>query len=136
MLILNPAKLSLLGLEYGSIESVKVNQLAHREVVEWSDAGPHAVFADIPECRVEIEISQRLESGTADQSLDGPKPGQLGAFEVITSPNASQARRRKLSAQCVIKSVRNEAGPRAKRTITLIALSSDGSTDPITTTDF
>lgn len=135
MLILNPAKLSLLGLEYGSIESVKVNRLAHREAVEWSDAGPHAVFADIPECRVEIEIMQHLESGGSDQSLDGPQPGQLGMLEVITSPNASQARRRKLSAQCAIKSIRNEAGRRAKRSIILIALSPDGSTDPITMSD-
>ncbi len=131
MLILNPPKLTLLAIDYSNIDSVKVDRLAHKETIEWSDSGPHAVFADIPETRVEISIVQRMEA-PSDQAIDAPKPGQAGALEVITSPNASQARRKKLTAQVVIRSVRTEVSPTsARRTISLIAISPDGSTDPV-----
>lgn len=134
MLFLNPTKLSLLSADYSNIESVSIDRLVHKEITDYSDTGPYAVFADIPESKVEISITQRLDTGP-DQSLSGPKPGQHGTLELITSPNASQAQRKKLTAQVVIRSVRYDLAAKPKRTINLVALSPDGATDPITLTD-
>ncbi|MBL8876944.1 MAG: hypothetical protein JNM86_14195 [Phycisphaerae bacterium] len=138
MLFLNPTKLSLLSADYSNIESVSIDRLAHREVTEYSDAGPYAVFADIPESKVEIAITQRLDTGAMtinDQSLTGPKPGQQGTLELITSPNSSQAQRKKLTTQVVIRAVRYDLAAKPKRTISLVAISPDGATDPITLID-
>lgn len=134
MLFLNPAKLTLLSADYSNIESVAISRLAHHEVTEWSDAGPFAVFADVPECKVEIAITQRLDTGP-DQSLLGPKPGEQGALELTTSPNASHAQRKKLIAQVVVRAVRYDLGAKPKRTISLVAISPDGAADPIVLTD-
>lgn len=127
MLILNPPKLTLLGVRYEAIESVAIDRLAHREVIEWCDAGPHAVFADVPEIRTDISIVQRLDTDT----LDTPRPGDSGALEIMLRPNSSDAARRTLSAQVVVRSVRLSAGEKPKRTISLVALSPDGATDPL-----
>lgn len=134
MLFLNPANLTLLSTTYSNIESVSIDRLAHKEITEYSDAGPFAVFADIPESKVEIAITQRLDTGP-DQSLTGPKPGQQGTLELITSPNSSQAQRKKLTTQVVIRAVRYDLATKPKRTISLVAISPDGATDPITLTD-
>lgn len=134
MLFLNPSKLTLLSADYTNIESVSIDLLTHHEATEWSDAGPFAVFADVPECKVEIAITQRLDSG-ADQTLLGPKPGQQGTLDFTTSPNASQSQRMKLAAQVVVRAVRYDLAAKPKRTISLVALSPDGTTDPITLTD-
>ncbi|MGH7244822.1 MAG: hypothetical protein ACREJD_15520 [Phycisphaerales bacterium] len=134
MLFLNPQSLSLLNVTYSNIESVSIDRLAHKEVTDYSDAGPFAVFADVPETKVEIQIVQRLDSGS-DQSLSGPKPGQQGALELTTSPNASQAQRKKLTTQVVIRAVRYDLAAKSKRMISLVAISPDGATDPIVLTD-
>jgi len=134
MLFLNPPSLSLLSTTYSNIESVSIDRLAHRELTDYSDSGPYAVFADIPESKVEIAITQRLDSGN-DQSLTGPKPGQQGTLELTTSPNASQAQRKKLTAQVVIRSVRYDLTAKPKRTISLVAISPDGAADPIVLVD-
>lgn len=132
MLFLNPSQLSLLSTDLPDIDSVSIDRLAHREVVEWSDAGPFAVFADIPESKVEITITQRLER---EFSLAGPLPGEQGALEFIIAPNASHAHRQKVSAQVVVRSVRNDLAAKPKRIISLAALSPDGTTDPISFVD-
>jgi hypothetical protein len=135
MLILNPASVKIAGAEHTNVESCAIDRAAHKEVVEWSDNGAFAVFADVPEQRVEIKLTQRLESNAADQQLDLLRPGQSVSLEMVTSLNSSQARRRKLTATGVVRAVRNVVGvgkdPQARRVIELIAISSDGSTDPV-----
>lgn len=135
MLILNPTSVKIAGVEYTSVESCAIDRTAHKEVVEWSDNGSFAVFADVPEQKVEIKLTQRLESNAADQLLDLLRPGQSAAIEILTSLNSSHARRRKLTATCVVRAVRNLVSvgkdPQARRVIELVAISSDGSTDPV-----
>lgn len=139
MMILNPASAKVAGVEYQNVEACSVDRTPHREVVEWSDHGQFAVFADVPEQKVEIKLTQRLESAAADQTLDQLRPGQSVSLEVTTSLNSSQARRRKVTATCVIKAVRHLVNtgkdPQARRVIEMIAISSDGSTDPVAQID-
>lgn len=132
MLFLNPTQLSLLSIDLPDIDSVSIDRLAHREIFEWSDSGPFAIFADIPESKVEITITQRLER---ELSLSGPRPGEQGMLEFIISPNASHAHRQKFSAQVVVRSVRIDLATKPKRLISLAALSPDGATDPIAISD-
>ena len=61
MLFLNPSRLSLLNTEYSNIESVAISRLPHKEIDEWGSEGPFAVFSDVPECKVEVTIVQRLD---------------------------------------------------------------------------
>lgn len=135
MLILNPASVKIAGVEYTNVESCAIDRTAHKEVVEWSDNGAFAVFADVPEQKVEIKVTQRLETAAADQLLDLLRPGQSVSLEVVSSLNSSQARRRKITAACVVRAVRNLVSvgkdPQARRVIELVAISSDGSTDPV-----
>lgn len=134
MLILNPASVVLAGVEYSNVESCAIDRVAHKEVVEWNDNGPYAVFADVPEQKVEIKLTQRLASNAADQQLDRLRPGQSVSVEVVTSLNSSQAQRRRITATCVVRAVRNLVSvgkdPQARRVIELIAIS-DGSSDPV-----
>ena len=46
MLILNPASVQIAGVEYSNVESCAIDRTPHKEVVEWSDNGAFAVFAD------------------------------------------------------------------------------------------
>jgi hypothetical protein len=70
MLILNPASVQIAGVEYTNVESCAIDRTPHKEVVEWSDNGAFAVFADVPEQKVEIKLTQRLEAAAADQVLE------------------------------------------------------------------
>ena len=139
MLILNPASVKIAGVEYANVESCVIDRTPHKEVVEWSDNGAFAVFADVPEQKVEIKLTQRLETAAADQLLDLLRPGQSVAIEILTSLNSSHARRRKLAATCVVRAVRNLVSvgkdPQARRVIELTAISSDGSSDPVGQSD-
>jgi hypothetical protein len=139
MLILNPALVQIAGVEYTNVESCAIDRTPHKEVVEWSDNGAFAVFADVPEQKVEIKLTQRLETAAADQVLDLLRPGQSVAIEIRTSLNSSHARRRKLTATCMVRAVRNLVSvgkdPQARRVIELIAIS-DGSSDPVGQSDW
>lgn len=139
MLILNPASVVLAGVEYSNVESCAIDRAAHKEVVEWNDSGPYAVFADVPEQKVEIKLTQRLASNAADQQLDRLRPGQSVSVEVVTSLNSSHAQRRRITATCVVRAVRNVVSvgedPQARRVIELIAIS-DGSSDPVGQSDW
>lgn len=139
MLILNPASVVLAGVEYSNVESCAIDRAAHKEVVEWNDNGPYAVFADVPEQKVEIKLTQRLASNAADQQFDQLRPGQRVSVEVVTSLNSSHARRRRITATCVVRAVRNLVSvgkdPQARRVIELIAIS-DGSSDPVGQSDW
>ena len=139
MLILNPASVKIAGVEYASVESCAIDRTPHKEVVEWSDNGAFVVFADVPEQKVEIKLTQRLETAAADQLLDLLRPGQSVAIEILTSLNSSQARRRKITATCVVRAVRDLVSVgkdlQARRVIELIAIS-DGSSDPVGQSDW
>ncbi len=114
------------------ISAVLVDRAPHKTIEEWSDAGPYATLADIPEQRTRITILQELTA----EDLNTPRPGQNATLTLCTSPGADRGRK-KLTATAVVLSVAHELSLKkgATRTIQLAAVSPDGSTDPITLTD-
>jgi hypothetical protein len=119
MLILNPWRVYWGETEFEQVRSVHVDRMAAKAVAEWSDAGPFAVFADVPEQRIEVTIVQDLTGET----LSSPVPGEQQTLEFFTSPGGDVDRRR-VRVQCVVMSVKYELSekPLARRTIVLFAL--------------
>lgn len=133
MLIVNPSSVVLGSEALDNVESVGVERHAEKLVVEWTDAGPHAAFADVPQQRVTARIVQALTGET----LDGPRPGQALTLSLVTAAVGGEIGRRRLSASGVVTGCRVDAqrtarGGSAQRTIDLVLVSVDGATDPIT----
>lgn len=134
-MLLHPATVAFGTLTLDAVVAVTIDRLAAREAVEFSDAGPHVAFADIPEQRTLITITRRLDR----PDLTALRPGDQADLSLTAAVGASDAARARLTAPCVALSVRHHlsaAGPRptALQTITLIAVSTDGAADPITLT--
>jgi hypothetical protein len=128
MLVLNPSQVRFGAQTWPAVLSVVIDRAAAREIVEWSDAGPHAVFADVPEQRVGVRVEMEL----ASDGLDAPRPGDQGELTFVTSPTAADGGRRRASIAAVVLAVRHEVSlRRAVRVIDLVAVSGDGSTDPV-----
>ena len=133
MLILNPGTVKFGTSTWDDVGLLAVNRKATEEVVEWTAGGPHAAFADVARQRVEIVVRHGISRG----DLDGPRPGDRGTLFWFTSPTATDAGRRKASADAVVLSVKHEAtvGKTTTREVTLLALSTDGAADPISLSD-
>jgi hypothetical protein len=118
-----------------------VDRASERLALEWSDAGPHAVFADVPEQRITLRLSRRIV-GQAPASV---VPGQRDTLVAEFAPGGSGAgRRRRLTVTAVVTGVDYQlAGADAasgtsrstRQDITLVALSTDGAADPIAIQD-
>lgn len=136
MLILNPPTVQLGPHTLDDVALLAIDRVAHRKAEEWSDAGPHPVFADVPEQRTVVRIVRRLERDDPAP----PLPGEQHTLAFHTSPNLSDADRRRISiAAAVVTAVTHQvgggpSGRGAQQTITLTALSPDGASDPISIT--
>jgi hypothetical protein len=130
MLILNPNRVRFGSLRLERVLAVAIDS-SSREVVEHSDLGPHAVFADAPERRTRVKLVQELTS----TDLAAPLPGDAGELSFFAAPGSSEARRVQVSAQCVVLRVEHDIRRTPTRTITLTALSSDGQADPVAVDD-
>ena len=133
MLILNPRIVTFGSHTWPDIAAIAIDRSPHRTVEDWSDLGPFAVLADVPEQKVRVTISQEVERD--DGSV--PRPGESETLSFCTSPTASDAGRRRFSCTAVVLDVRHELSLRkgAVRTITLAAVSEDGASDPIEMSD-
>jgi len=129
MLVLNPQTVSLLGQTIEHVRRISVHRTPERLLLEWGNLGPYPIFADVPEQRVEIELVADLDRG----SLDGPSPGDEGTLSFFTSPTAGSGGRTKVEASVVVTTVNDgvEPGGSAQRRIKMAALSSSGTSDPI-----
>ena len=123
-----------------NIQYLAVDRASERLATEWTDAGPHAVFADVPEQRVTVRLSRRI----IGQAPAGVVPGQRETLTADFAPGGSGGKRRRLTVSAVVTSVDYQfAGADAasgsarstRQSITLIALSPDGATDPVTIQD-
>jgi hypothetical protein len=132
MLLLNPRQVRFGTILLDAITAIVIDRSPHRSVEEWSDLGPYATLADVPEQKVRIRLTQEL----ARDDTAALRPGEQATLSFYTAPNSTDAGRKKLAATAAILSVEHELSPKrgALRTITLAAIS-DGSTDPITITD-
>ncbi|MCC6678794.1 MAG: hypothetical protein IT436_16805 [Phycisphaerales bacterium] len=133
MLVLNPRVVKFGSVVWDGVLSVAIDRLANRKTIGWTDAGPHATFADIPEQRIEVRITQELTR----EDLAGPIPGQQAELVLYTSPTSSEAGRRKVSLQAVVVQVSHELSLKkgAVRMIELVAVSATGAGDPVTISD-
>lgn len=133
MLVLNPQSVTLLGTVVERVRRVAVHRTPERSVLEWGGLGPYAIFADVPEQRVEIELVADLERG----SLDGPVPGDAGELVLLTSPTSGSGGRRRVQASVVVTAVHHEVEPggKASRRVRMAALSATGAADPISISD-
>jgi len=129
MLVLNPSHVRFKGEALEGVSAVSVDRVATREVVEWTELGPHVAFADVAEQRVTLSIVRDV----AGEELSGLEPGEQGEVSFIVSRTAADGRRRRVSAEGVVTRIAHkvDVGKRATQTITLIAVSSDGQAEPV-----
>lgn len=129
MLILNPQIVKFGSVVWDNVSAATVDRDGPRQVVEWSDMGPHVVFVDVPEQRVKVTVVRDVSA----TDIDAPKPGESDALTFYTSPTSSDGQRMKISMQAVVVRVQHEISQKkgAVRSIDLIAVSPDGSTDPV-----
>lgn len=129
MLVLNPKRVTFDGAAWESVSSVEVNRFGEKIAVEFGDDGPHAVFADVPEQRVNVKVVQELQS----DDLDEPKPGESGELTFQAAANGSSAQRTEATLDAVVTGVQYSVSVRGRavRTVWLVALSSDGVVDPV-----
>ena len=133
MLLLNPRTIRFGSSTWDNVTSIAIDREAHKLITEWNETGPHATFADVPEQRVVIRVTQEL----ARDDIDAPHPGDEGAIEFHTSPTSSAAGRKRITATAVLADITHQLSLKggAIRTARFIAISPDGTTDPVTLAD-
>ena len=139
MLALNPESVTFLNVPLRGVVSVQIDEKADKPIVEHDEAGPFASFVDTPKRVVTVRVVQRVPSG----ALVGPRVGQTGTLNVLTSPGgvgSGSAGRVRVTVPCVVVSVshrvgaasRSAAQAEAERVIDYIAQSSAGDVSPFT----
>ena len=135
-MILHPASVTFADTPLDNVLTIAVERLAAREVVEFSDLGPHAAYADMPEIRTNIILVRR----PSPPELTAVHPGDAGELVFTAAGGTSDAARVRVRVLCAVREVRYDfndggAGPGARATprqmLTFIALSPDGAPDPI-----
>lgn len=129
MLVLNPDRVTFGVKEWERVILLAVDRVATRQVVEWTEAGPHVVFADTAEQKVLIKVVSEVVRG----EVGGPSPGEAATLTAVLAPTASDVGRRRITAEAVVTAVTHEVSVKkgAVRTVELVAVSPDGATDPI-----
>lgn len=141
MLLINPPVVIFNNIRYAGVTQVAVSRFASKGFAHWTDVGPYAALADVPEQALTATLRQELTAET----LEGPRPGEMGTLVIFTGPTAGDSGRKKVSAQGVVSSVRVDLRPPSRssrasegvatRTIQLTLLSSDGAAEPVAVTD-
>lgn len=133
MLILSPRTVRFGGAEWEDVAAVIIDRQAKRAVTEWSDLGPHTVLADAPEQLVTVRVVQQV----ARDDVGTPVPGESAELAFAIAPAGGDSPRRRVRAECVVTDVTHELSLKsgAVRTVKLVAVSSDGATDPVTVED-
>lgn len=133
MLILHPREVSFLNVPWKNVTSIVVDRAATKVVADMGDGGPHVVLVDCPEQRVTIRVTMDI----AEDTLVSPSLGVQGVLVFATAPTGVNASRFSVSATAVVTAVSHELSLRkgAVRTVELVAVSSNGTADPITIAD-
>ncbi|MEN0019375.1 MAG: hypothetical protein AAF747_00670 [Planctomycetota bacterium] len=129
MFFLNPGSVQFAGESWGDVSSVTVDRQATRVVEAWSDGGPHATLIDAPEQRTTIKLVQSL----AGDAVGTPTLATQGELRFETAPTASDAQAKRVRTQAVVVEVSHSVARNgvATRTVKLLAVSSDGASDPL-----
>lgn len=129
MLVLKPRRVSFGSSDWDGVTSVAIERSSARLVAEWGDLGPYAAMADVPEQRVGVRVVQEM----LGDDMDEPRPGELATLSFVTQAGAGTAGGRLVSMSAMVESVDYRVSVRngSERTVRLVALSSDGTTDPV-----
>ncbi len=131
MLLLNPEIVRFDSHLWDDVATLAIDHTPNRLIEDFSDLGPFATFADVPEQSIQIRVQRRI---TTDD-LDSPALGAQGTLTFYFSPPGAELSRRRVAISCVLTSIRTDlpALKQATRTLTFLA-TSDGATNPITIT--
>lgn len=132
MLILNPRQVRFAAATWDDVTAIAIDRSAHKTIEEWTDLGPYAAVADVPEQKVRVTVIQEV----ARDDVNVPRPGDSGTLEFFTSPTASDAGRKKVSCEAIVLESRHDLSIKkgAIRTVVFAAIS-NGAADPITLAD-
>jgi len=133
MLFIAPLTVNMGGVIYANVLSISMDRQATREVVEFGDAGPHVVFADVAEMRTKVVIT--MDVGLEPVGMVSFAPGEALTISFDYGINGAEAsKRRVIVAQGVVMgyTYAMKQGKPVARVVELLAVSSDGSADPIT----
>lgn len=134
MLVLNPRRVTFGSAAWTNVSSVSIGRASNRLLAEWSDEGPHVVLADVPEQLVSVRVVQEM----LGDDMDTPRPGESGALSFTTGANSSDAATREVTvAEAVVRTVTYETSTSrgSRRFIGLVAVSADGTADPVSVGD-
>lgn len=137
MLILSPRSVWFDGERWDDVTLVAVDRAAAKAVLEWSDAGRHAVFADVPEEKVTVRIARRVHAGLLTAGERGMRCGAEGELVVISATEEAPGARRRVMCRGVVVRVAHEVSEKSGcvRVVELAALSADGTADPLAVTE-
>jgi hypothetical protein len=128
MIVLRPDEVKFGSDVWERVARVSVDRLSSQTIDEFDDRGPHVVFVDVGRQRAVIRVTQEIDG----DDFGGPIPGDLEELSFVGSAG-SDAGRVKVTTDAVVESVLNKVSDYGStRVISLIAVSSDGSVDPIT----
>ncbi|MGV6814162.1 MAG: hypothetical protein ACWA5W_04020 [Phycisphaerales bacterium] len=127
MIVLRPDEVKFGNSVWSGVARVTVDRVSVETVDAWDDLGPNLVFVDVARQRVVVRVMQEIEG----DEFGGATPGEQGLFSFVGS-TGSDAGHRQVSCQAVVESVMNKVSDYgSSRVITLVAVSSDGSVDPV-----
>ncbi len=128
MLVLSPESVEFEGESWPAVELISIDRTSKREVVEVGDAGPQVVFVDVPERRVNVRVVRRIERS----ELDSVRPGDAGELSFRAGFGQTDAGWSEVSLDAVVTRVTHEfERGGVKRVVVMVAVSSDGVTDPV-----
>ncbi|MFI4894352.1 MAG: hypothetical protein ACIAQ0_13120 [Phycisphaerales bacterium JB058] len=128
MLVLSPESVEFEGESWPAVELISIDRTSKREVVEVGDAGPQVVFVDVPERRVNVRVVRRIERS----ELDSVRPGDAGELSFRAGFGRTDAGWSEVSLDAVVTRVTHEfERGGVKRVVLMVAVSSDGVTDPV-----
>lgn len=130
MLVLSPQRVMIDSMQVDDVQVLSVERAAERTLVHWSDDGPFATFADVPELRTIIRIEQSLHAARSEIVL---LPGRQALLRAGIASAPGSTAHTELSATVVIVSVTHDVASRKApvRRIECLAVAVDGSRDPI-----
>lgn len=132
MLLLHPTHITLNTTPLPAVTAIAISRKAKSLLTDFTDTGPHPTFADVPERLTTITITRHLpEPDDAGAALSLGDQLDL-AFTARRTPDAPHALR--FSARIVLTAVESalSESKALTQTITAVAVSTTGSTDPLT----
>jgi hypothetical protein len=128
MLAIVPERVLFAGGELKGVRVAAVSRIAVRPITEYSEQGPHCVFADVAEQRTRVNVVTPL----GGDDINPPAIATSGVLEIRLARSPGADSRKEIRMLAVVTQVTYRAtSVGADRTVEFEALSVDGRTDPV-----